>query len=145
MFTQLNHGVPASRIRTLRQLPIFAGLSDTTLALIDSRLTERTVAAGSLLIRQGEPAREAFLVAEGRASVAVDGHPVSSVSVGDLVGETALLDNGPRTATVRALTDLRIYVLDPSQFRRLFENPDTARWIAARLAERLRRASALCA
>lgn len=145
MFAQLNHGVPASRIRTLRQLPIFAGLSDSVLARVDSRMSERTVPAGSVVIRQGEPAREAILIADGRAAVSVDGQTVGSVSAGDLVGETALLDSGPRTATVLALTDLRIYVLDPSEFRALFEDPDAARWIATRLARRLRESASLCA
>jgi CRP-like cAMP-binding protein len=138
MFTQLSHGVPTSRITTLRRIPMFDGLSDAALARIDSRMSETTVAEGSVLMHEGQPAREAFIIAEGRAAIAVGGRPVGSVSVGDLVGETALLDGGPRTATVVALTDLRIYVLDPAEFHTLFEDPATARWIAARLAQRLR-------
>lgn len=138
MFTQLSHGVPISRITRLRRIPMFGGLSDAALARIDSRMSETTVAEGAVLMHEGQPAREAFIIAEGRAAISVGGRPVGSVSVGDLVGETALLDGGPRTATVVALTDLRIYVLDPAEFRTLFEDPATARWIAANLAQRLR-------
>lgn len=138
MFTQLSHGVPASRISTLRRIPMFDGLSDSAVARIDSRMSETTVAEGTVLMQEGQPAREAFIIAAGRAAISVAGRPVGSVSVGDLVGETALLDGGPRTATVVALTDLSIYVLDPAEFRTLFEDPATARWIAASLAQRLR-------
>jgi CRP-like cAMP-binding protein len=138
MFTQLTRGVPASRITTLRRIPMFAGLSDHALARIDSHMSETTLPAGAALMQQGDPAREACIVADGRALILVDGRPIGTASVGDLVGETALLDGGSRTATVIALTDLRVYVLDPSEFATLFDDPATARWIATRLAERLR-------
>jgi len=142
VFTQLSHGVPITRIATLRAIPMFAGLSDSALAGIDSRMSETTVAAGTVLTSQGTLGREAFIIAEGRAVVRVDGQPIGSVSVGDLVGETALLDGGPRTATVVALTPVRLYVLDPSEFTWLFRDPQAAHWIASTLARRLREATA---
>jgi CRP-like cAMP-binding protein len=87
---------------------------------------------------QCEHGSEAVIIVDGVAGISVDGRPVSSASRGDLVGETSLLDGGPRTATVTALTDLRAYVLDSRQFAALFENPVSARWIAGALARRTR-------
>ncbi len=70
--------------------------------------------------------------------ICVDGQFVTSVGVGELIGEIALLGDGRRTATVSALTAMRVYVLDPRQFRALFDEPATGTWIAANLANRLR-------
>ncbi|MDT4892478.1 MAG: family transcriptional regulator, cyclic receptor protein [Pseudonocardiales bacterium] len=128
----------ANRLATLRAVPMFSGLSDAALGRIDGRVVEIDVDAGTVLMREGEPGREAFVIGAGRAEIRVGGDAVSSVSAGDLVGETSLLDGGPRTATVVALTPLRLYVVSPSEFAALFEDPQAARWIAATLARRLR-------
>ena len=132
------HRVPLTRINALRGVPMFAGLPDAALARIDGHMVEIEVEDGATLIRENERGREAFIVAEGIAEVRVGGVAVSSVAAGDLIGEVSLLDNGPRTATVVALTPLRLYVLDPRQFTALFDAPQTARWIATNLAHRLR-------
>lgn len=132
------HRSSRSRLDSLRRIPVFAGLSDATLAHLDSQMAEIELPAGATLMSEHERGREALIIADGLAEVSVDGRPVSSVAAGDLVGEMALLDSGPRTATVTALTSVRIYVLDARQFEVLFEHPDTARWIATALARRVR-------
>jgi CRP-like cAMP-binding protein len=129
---------PAGRLNTLRATPIFAQLDDAALRRIDARLAEVEVEVGAVLMREGEPGREAFVIAEGRAEITVNGEPVTTARAGDLVGETSLLDGGPRTATVVALTPLRLFVVNPSEFAALFDDPRAARWIAATLARRLR-------
>ena len=126
------------RFTALRAVPMFAALPNAALRRVDAQMTELRVPAGTVLTRQHEFGREAFIIAEGRAAIIVDGTIVSSAAAGDLIGEVALLDSGPRTATVTALTAMRVYVLDPAQFGALFEEPDTSRWIAAHLARRLR-------
>jgi CRP-like cAMP-binding protein len=130
-----------SRFEALRGLPIFAGVPDSVLARVDARMVEIRLEAGATLMRENEPGREACILGEGIAAVSVGGVMVGSAAAGDLVGEIALLDNGPRTATVVALTPLRVYVLDPQQFTELFDDPRSARWIAATLAHRLRASS----
>ena len=82
--------------------------------------------------------RRGFVIADGVAAIYFNGVLIGSVGSGDLVGELALLDNGPRTATVVSLTPMRIYVLDPSEFASLFNQPEAGRWIASYLAHRLR-------
>jgi CRP-like cAMP-binding protein len=144
MFTQLTYGVPTSRIETLRQVALFDGLPDDVLARIDSHMSETTVRAGSVVMTEGEPGREAVIIADGRAVVCVGGRPVASVTAGALLGETALLDGGPRTATVVALTTLRLYVLDPAEFAALFDDAAAGYRIAVQLARRLRATAPPC-
>jgi CRP-like cAMP-binding protein len=127
-----------ARRAALHAVPMFAALSNAALRRLDAQMTEIEVPAGTVLARQHESGREAFIIAAGRAAIIVDGTVVSSAAAGDLIGEVALLDSGPRTATVTALTAMRLYVLDPSQFSALFEEPETSRWIATHLARRLR-------
>jgi CRP/FNR family cyclic AMP-dependent transcriptional regulator len=138
MFRPRSHRAPRSRLESLRRVPAFAELTDAALAHLDAHMTEIDLPAGATLMTERQRGREALVIAEGVAEVSVDGRAVTSVSAGDLVGETALLDSGPRTATVTALTPLRIYVLDAHQFGALFDHPDTARWIATALARRVR-------
>lgn len=132
------HRTSRSRLDSLRQIPVFADLSDATLLHLDSQMAEIDLPAGATLMTERERGREALIIADGLAEVSVDGRPVTSVTAGELVGELALLDSGPRSATVTALTPVRLYVLDARQFGVLFEHADTARWIATALARRIR-------
>jgi Cyclic nucleotide-binding domain len=65
----------------------------------------RKLAKGTLLTEQGQPAREIYLLLDGVLSVWVDGAQVGEVGPGAVVGERALLEQGRRTATLRAVTD----------------------------------------
>jgi CRP-like cAMP-binding protein len=117
---------------------MFAGLSDGALARLDGLMTETEAAPGDTLMQEGSFGQQAFIIAEGAAEVRIGGDVVGLAGAGDLVGEMSLLDDGTRTATVVALTPMRLFVLDPRQFAALFDDPHCARWIAARLAGRLR-------
>jgi len=142
MFGTFVNRMPRERETALRRIPMFADLSPAELTRVASQLAEIELPAGTTLMTQHERGREAVIIADGVAEISVDGQPISSASSGDLVGELALLDSGPRTATVTALTRVRAYVLDPREFAVLFESPKSARWIAAELARRLRDANA---
>jgi CRP-like cAMP-binding protein len=128
----------AQRLSELRTLAIFSTFSDADLADVASRLTDLDAPPGTVLIREGEPGREAFIVASGVAELRVDGQAVGRVTTGDLVGEMSLLDARPRSATVVAVTQMRLLVMDPSEFASLLEDPRTARWVAANLSNRVR-------
>lgn len=71
----------------------------------------RELAAGSTLMEQGAPGDEMYLLLDGIFSVEVDGKQVAQVGPGAVVGERALIEQGARTATVRALTACRVAVL----------------------------------
>lgn len=132
------HGkqIPAERLEMLRSLPIFANVSDDELRTFDSQLEETTVAAGQTIIVEGKTGREAFIILEGEAEVIKNGAVVADVRHGDLLGEMALLDDVTRTASVRAVTPLRILVMNPLQFASLFREPHVAQWVEEQIARR---------
>jgi CRP-like cAMP-binding protein len=143
MFRNRSHRVPARRLELLSRIPMFANLPDPVLARIDSLVVEVDLEAGTVLTAENDPGREAFIITEGTAEVRVDGEVVAHASTGDLVGEMSLLDYRPRSATVVALTPLRVLVMDRGQFAALFQDPQAAQSIAASLSQRLRDANAL--
>ena len=77
---------------------------------------------GRELIRQGEPGHEFFVVVEGEAEVRRDGRLVAIKGPGSFFGETALLLDRPRNASVVAKTAMTIDVIDRRDFRRLLED-----------------------
>jgi CRP-like cAMP-binding protein len=106
------------------------------------QLQDILVPAGRVLMRQGTPGAEAFLVADGEAAVTVSGLTVGKVGKGDLVGEMALLDHSPRSATVTADSPMRLLVLHPQAFAALVRQPTLSWWLATMMAQRLRLAQA---
>ncbi|HUC36941.1 MAG TPA: cyclic nucleotide-binding domain-containing protein [Acidimicrobiales bacterium] len=97
---------------------------------------------GTELTRSGERGREAMLVLSGTAACLVGGKEVGSIGPGEFVGEVALLDHGPRTATVIAETHMELLVFDRPEFDTLVErSPTLARRMLVALAGRLRRAN----
>src|SRR3954463_13162454 len=100
MASRTNH------LQHLAEIPLFSALSKRDLARIAKASNEITVEAGHVLVDQGDAGREAFLIIEGTATVKRNGRKVGTLVAGNSVGELALLDHGPRTATVTADTDL---------------------------------------
>ncbi len=103
----------------------------------------RPFAAGDALFREGEPAREAFLLQEGRVRlvkrVRLVERSLMVVRPGDLFGESALLDDSPRNSTAVALTDGVALALDRTTFRPLLENhPNVATRVLDQLIRRVR-------
>lgn len=105
------------RVERLRAIPLFMDCSDKQLQFISRSVEDLEFKAGKVLCQQGKSGGEFFIVLSGEAEVERDGKVVDSIKVGDHFGEIALLDNGPRTATVTAKTDLRCLVLSPRQFQ----------------------------
>jgi CRP-like cAMP-binding protein len=102
--------------------------------------TEREVPAGSMLMDQGDVGQECFAIVEGTASVYVRGEHAASLQAGSVVGEMALVDHRPRSATVIADTDLKVLRFDVQHFRKLLQEfPQARTGILALLEARLRR------
>lgn len=121
----------------LRDVELFAGLDRKSVRLVGSITTSIDRPAGTVLIEEGRPGLEAFVVIDGEASVTVDGREVGVVGPGEVVGEVALLDNRPRTATVTALTPMRVLVLSRAEFNTLLDRvPDVTRKILATVQAR---------
>ena len=93
----------------------FGGLSTAQLDDVARVSGIRHVEAGSDLCVQGEFGQEAFVIADGEVCVRVDGTEVARRGRGDIVGDWALFGTGTRTATVHALTDVDVVVVDTAE------------------------------
>ena len=98
---------------------------------------ELTLPAGRHLCEQGSVGREAFVIVGGSAEVRRNDRKVATLGPGDCVGELALLDHGPRTATVRAIDDVRVLEIPAERFREVaLERPGLIEHISAVVATR---------
>jgi CRP/FNR family cyclic AMP-dependent transcriptional regulator len=107
------------RMQAMRRLPLFAGCTREQLARIDRLGARIDVAAGRRLTVEGTTGRECFFTLAGTAVASRDGAPVGVIGPGSVVGEMALLDDSPRTATVVTATPMQLLVLDRREFARL--------------------------
>jgi voltage-gated potassium channel len=122
----------------LGQIPLFQGLSTKQLAAVDALVTTIDVASGRELIRQGEPGREFIVVVSGEAEVRRDGEVIAVRGAGSFFGETALLLDQPRNASVVAKSAMTIEVIDRQDFKRLLEEyPDLHAPLLEAVAQRL--------
>jgi MFS family permease len=122
----------------LAALPIFAPLPAPQLERLASQLEAVDVAAGTEVVRQGEPGDRFYVVERGRFRVTVDGAPAGELGPGEFFGEIALLRNVPRTATVAAVEDGRLQALDREPFlAAVAGNPPSARAADAVVGARL--------
>jgi MFS family permease len=108
--------VPVVEIALLRSLPMFAELPAPAIEGLAAALTPVHLAAGTVLIRQGDPGDAYYAIAAGELDVQQDGHFLRSCGRGEGVGEIALLRAIPRTATVTAHTAATVYELDRDLF-----------------------------
>ena len=133
----------STKVDLLTKVSLFSECNKKELAQIAGATTEINVPSGTVLVEQGTPGDRFFVIAEGLAWVTIDGQKVASVHPGSFFGEMALLDQGPRSATVTAELPTRLLVLDARSFAALIkENPSVALKIMRGLAERLRAAEA---
>jgi CRP-like cAMP-binding protein len=123
----------------LSQIRLFSSCNSKELAKIAKASDELSIAAGKVLMTQGQPGREAFVIVDGRATVKVADVEVAELGPGDHVGELALLDGGTRTATVTAASDMTVLVISQRSFFGLIDEvPGLARKIMASLAGMVR-------
>lgn len=103
----------------LANIPLFANLSKKQLAALGGLVTVVDVGTGRELVHQGGVGREFFLVVEGEAEVRLDGEAIAHRGPGTFFGETALLFDQPRNASVVALTDMQVEVIERRDFAEL--------------------------
>lgn len=123
----------------LSKLEFFEEFSDDELKRIRAMAEEVGANAGAVLMEQGDVGQEAFVITSGQAGVYVNGNRVATIGAGSAVGEMALLDRRPRSATVKALTDLEMLSFDSKRFQELLESmPKAATRIISQLNAKLR-------
>lgn len=126
-------------VERLTRVPMFSGCSKKELTTIAKVVRPVDHPAGAVIAREGEPGAGLFVIDEGEADVTIGGRTVNHLVAGDFFGEMALLDGGPRTATVTATTDIKLYALTEWVFRGLLmEHPSIAFRTLEAVAGRLR-------
>jgi CRP-like cAMP-binding protein len=124
----------------LTKVPLFEGLSKKELRLVSRLATPLEEPAGTVLVREGTRGREFIVVLAGEIEVRKGDRVVATLGPGSYVGEIALLDHRPRTATVVATTPVSIEVIGQQEFAGLLSKvpeicPKLIPMMAARLAD----------
>ena len=133
---------PAERAALLSNMEFFQGFSDDELRRVVELGHEVDLPAGSVLVDQGDPGTSCYVILSGVAGVYVRGEYVASSGPGSMVGEIALIDHRPRTATVVADSDLDLLQFDSAAFRTLLdEMPKASERVMMLLRARLERAA----
>jgi CRP/FNR family cyclic AMP-dependent transcriptional regulator len=126
-------------IELLRRVPLFQGLDEKHLQSLSRSFTDRTFRAGQQITSEGTGGVGFFVIEDGEAVVSVHGEERRTLGSGEYFGEVALIDEGSRTATIEAKTDVKAYGLTPWQFRPLVEENASIAWpLLVSLARRLR-------
>lgn len=136
-------------VNCLRSIPLFANIESPKLKLLAFASDRLIYQPGDILCEQGEQGNEAFIILKGEADILIrpedGGAPLSvaTLGAGEIVGEIAILCDKPRTATIRAHSELTVLSLSKDLFyRTVMEFPQVAVDIMRTLALRLERTTA---
>lgn len=132
---------PHDPVAALRRVQLFADMDRRQAEQIARVVKERHFAKGETVIMEGSGGAAFFFIESGEAKVTSKGAEIATLKPGDHFGEIALIDGGPRSATVTAATDLFCYGITFWEFRPLVEKNGTMAWkLLQALAKRLRAA-----
>jgi CRP/FNR family transcriptional regulator, cyclic AMP receptor protein len=127
-----------AKLESLANVELFRRCSGKDLEALAAVTEERTVPAGTVLCDQGRVADELFVVVSGTAEVAVAGDVVATVGPGEPIGEMALLDHLPRSATVTARSEMSLYCIEAARFREVLQASAIALGLLEQLSLRIR-------
>ena len=130
-------------VEVLARVPLFSGLERRDLERIANTFKQRNYHAGDTIASEGQGGAGFFVIGEGTAKVTVHGEDRATLGPGDYFGEIALIDEGARTASVIADTDMTTYAMTFWEFRPIVETDSRIAWkLVQALAHRLREADA---
>jgi CRP/FNR family cyclic AMP-dependent transcriptional regulator len=133
--------VAEAPVELLQSVPLFADLERGELERLARSFKERTFDAGSTVVGEGKSGAGFFVIESGEATVSRGGDERRKLGAGDYFGEIALIDEGARSATVTADSDLHCYGLTSWEFRPLVESNASMAWkLLETMAKRLRAA-----
>ncbi|MGH8934833.1 MAG: Crp/Fnr family transcriptional regulator [Acidimicrobiia bacterium] len=138
--------VLAERLELLEQAPLFSVLHPSDLRILADKFHPVRLRRGEVIFREGEPAERLFLIDQGRVKLSIgSAHGqellVAVLGRGNIFGELAVIDRGPRAMNARAMEDSLVYGLGSDVFWTMLENrPAFARRLLELMARRLRRA-----
>jgi CRP/FNR family cyclic AMP-dependent transcriptional regulator len=123
----------------LRAVAFFDGFTEHDLVRVATLADEIEAEQGAELTDQGRPGLECYVILDGRASVLFAGEHVATLEKGSMVGEMALIDHRPRSATVVAETPMTLLAFDTKAFSKMLDEMPAARLkVMAILNDRLR-------
>jgi CRP/FNR family cyclic AMP-dependent transcriptional regulator len=133
--------VAEAPVELLQRVPLFSEFEHGELERLARSFKERTFAAGSTVVGEGKTGAGFFVIESGEATVSSHGDERRKLGPGDYFGEIALIDDGARSATITADSDLRCYGLTSWEFRPLVESNASIAWkLLETMAKRLRSA-----
>ncbi len=138
-----NLRVAEPTVDLLKKVPLFSGLDQRELKRLTGSFKERTFDVGEPVAVEGEAGAGFFVIESGEAVVTVHGEERGRLGPGDYFGDVAMIDQGDRTATVKADSELKCYGLTFWDFRPLVESDARIAWpLLQAMAQRLRDAEA---
>ena len=133
--------MPGAPVEVLQRVPLFAELNKRETAQVARLFKERRFSEGETVVKEGSGGAAFFLIVSGEAAVSVGGKPRPSLEPGDYFGEIALIDEGARSATITASSELVCYGLTYWDFRPLVQANAAIGWkLLQSLAKKLRAA-----
>jgi CRP/FNR family transcriptional regulator, cyclic AMP receptor protein len=121
------------------RVPIFAHCTPDEIAAITGVAQEGFFAPDQIIVTQGTPGQAFYLILSGRVEILRDGKSLGAFGPGDFFGEMSLLDQAPRSATIRALDQTQCLMLSSWDFKALLErHPSIAIKLLEVLSRRLR-------
>jgi CRP/FNR family transcriptional regulator, cyclic AMP receptor protein len=127
------------KLDLLHRIPLFSTFDQRRLERLGMLADEVDVPAGKVLMRQGETGSDMMVIVDGSVSVERDGNRLNTLGPGDFFGEIALVDGGPRTATVTAEAPTRLLVITHRDFHSMMDEfPEIADQVMNALANRVR-------
>jgi CRP-like cAMP-binding protein len=131
----------ADHAEHLAKVPLFSGVPKKDLQKLAKAAEEVEIEAGRTLVDQGRAGHEFYLILEGTAVVRRNNRKVAELGPGQYFGELAILDRGPRSASVVANTAMRVLVLNQRSFVGILDSvPGMAYKMLTVMAQRLREA-----
>jgi CRP/FNR family cyclic AMP-dependent transcriptional regulator len=127
------------KVDILERLPIFETCSQRELSELASITVESDRSAGQYLTYEGRDGGLMFVIVEGSAEVVTGDRSIGTLGPGDVVGELSLIDGKVRSASVRALTDVRLLEINSDDFNTMVsDHPKFVRNLLRALSLKLR-------
>jgi CRP-like cAMP-binding protein len=123
----------------LSRVPLFANCTPAEIAAIAAVAQEHSFESGQIIVTQGTPGQAFYLILTGKVEIVRDSNSLGAFGPGDFFGEMSLLDQAPRSATIRALEPTTCLMLSSWDFKAVLEgHPSIAVKLLEVLSRRLR-------